>query len=128
MLRRLEIRTSRHGQRGFSLVELSIALLIALFLLGGLITMLMGTKRSSGTQTAMSQLQENQRVAMTLITNVLQKAGYFPYPTTAFVGQSLSNFTSETLSGVTFGGSQPLNGTYTAAAPGDTLGVRFFTP
>jgi type IV pilus assembly protein PilW len=112
------------GQRGFSLVELSIAMLVALFLLGGLVTLVMGTRRSNGTQTAMSQLQDNERIAMTLITNIVQKAGYFPYPSAL----QLSSFNAETFSGVTLAASQVVGGTYNAAAPGDTLAVRFMAP
>jgi type IV pilus assembly protein PilW len=111
-------------QRGFSLVELSIAMLIALFLLGGLVTLVMGTRRTSATQTALGQLQDNQRIAMTLIANVVQKAGYFPNPVT----QQLSSFNAETLSGVTMAASQVLGGTHLAVSPGDRLAVRFYTP
>jgi len=114
----------RFGQRGFSLIELSIAVLIALFLLGGLVTLVQGFRRANGTQTALSQLQDNQRIAMTLITNVVQKAGYFPNP----VLQQLTNFTAETLDGVSVASQQVLGGTYSAAAPGDTFLVRFYAP
>ena len=61
---------------------------------------------------------------MTVIGNVVQKAGYFPDP----VGQQLSSFLAETFSGVSMIGSQVLGGTYNAAAPGDTFVVRFFAP
>ena len=101
-------------QRGFSLVELSIAILIALFLLGGLVTLVMGTRRTNATQSALSQLQDNERIAMTLITNIVQKAGYFPDP----VNQTLNNFPAETLAGVNLA----------AGAPGDTFVARFFAP
>ncbi|HTY94288.1 MAG TPA: PilW family protein [Steroidobacteraceae bacterium] len=114
----------RATQRGFSIVELSIAMLIALFLLGGLVTLVMGTRRTSSTQTALEQLQDNERIAMTLIANVVQKAGYFPNPVT----QQLSSFNAETLAGVTMASSQVLGGTYSAAAPGDRFAVRFYTP
>jgi type IV pilus assembly protein PilW len=111
------------GQRGFSLVELSIAILIALFLLGGLVTLLMGTRRTNATQSALSQLQDNERIAMTLITNVVQKAGYFSDP----VNQQLSSFPYETIpSGLSLLAGQVLGGTYSAS--GDTFVVRFFTP
>jgi type IV pilus assembly protein PilW len=68
-----------------------------------------------------SQLQDNQRIAMTLITNIVQKAGYFPYPTT----QSLStSFVAEpALAGYALPSGQALGG-----ATGDTLLVRFFAP
>jgi type IV pilus assembly protein PilW len=117
--------TIRSGQRGFSLVELSIAVLIALFLLGGLVTLVMGTRRTNGTQTAVSQLQDNQRIAMTLLTNIVQKAGYFPNP----INQQLSTFIGENpLAGYTLPPGQIIGGQYNAGAPGDTLLVRFFAP
>jgi type IV pilus assembly protein PilW len=117
--------TIRSGQRGFSLVELSIAVLIALFLLGGLVTLVMGTRRTNGTQTAVSQLQDNQRIAMTLLANVVQKAGYFADP----VNQQLSSFSAENpLAGYTLPAGQVVGGTYNGLAPGDTLLVRFFAP
>jgi type IV pilus assembly protein PilW len=128
MLRRFKSGQWRSGQRGYSLVELMIALLIALFLLGGLVTLVMGTRRSNGTQSALSQLQDNERIAMTLISNVVQNAGYFPYPTTTDGGQQLSSFPAETFAGVGFIGSQVVGGTYSATAPGDTFGIRFFAP
>ncbi len=112
----------RPNQRGFSLVELMIAVLIALFLLGGLVTLVIGTRKTSTTQTALSQLQDNERIAMTMITNIVQKAGYFPDP----VNQTLSNFVSETIGPDSLASAQPLGGG--SSAPGDTLVSRFFAP
>ncbi|HEY6454451.1 MAG TPA: PilW family protein [Steroidobacteraceae bacterium] len=110
-------------QRGFSLIELSIAVLIALFLLGGLVTMVMGTRRTNGTQSALSQLQDNQRIAMTLITNVVQQAGYFdPIATVQ------NSFASETIASLAVPPGPGLYGTYNAMAPGDTVVARFFAP
>jgi type IV pilus assembly protein PilW len=128
MLRQLQSTRVRCGQRGFSIVELSIAMLIAIFLLGGLVTLVIGTRRTSSTQTAVNQLQDNQRIAMTLINNIVQQAGYFPYPTPP-ESQSLSSFIAEpTLAGVSLPGGQALSDLYNAAAPGDALAVRFFAP
>jgi type IV pilus assembly protein PilW len=112
----------RPAQRGFSLIELSIAILIALFLLGGLMTLVMGTRKTSATQSALSDLQDNQRIAMTVITNVVQKAGYFADP----VGQQLSTFPAENVAAIAMAGSQVLGGT--TAPGGDTFAVRFLTP
>ena len=67
-------------QSGFTLIELSIAMLIGLFLIGGLLVMLQGNRRAFNGQTQLAQLQDNQRLAMTMITDVVQSAGYFPDP------------------------------------------------
>ncbi len=69
-------------EHGYTMVELMIAILIGLFLLAGLLTLVMGTRKTSTTQSQLAQLQDNERVSMTLMTNVIQQAGYFPDPTT----------------------------------------------
>ncbi|HEV2704003.1 MAG TPA: PilW family protein [Steroidobacteraceae bacterium] len=125
MLRHFQARRFRRGQRGFSMVELSVAMLIALFLLGGLVTMVAGSRRSSSTQSALEQLQDNERIAMTLISSMVQKAGYFPDP----LNQSLGTFLAEAPTGsINLVVGQVLGGTYSAAAPGDTFAARFYAP
>lgn len=111
-------------ERGYSLVELMIAILIALFLLGGLVTLVMGTRRTSSTQTQLSQLQDSERVAMMMMTNVLQQAGYFPNPT---VAQNWPANIFPVVGSFTQSG-QSVFGTYASAAPGDTVAVRFAAP
>src|SRR5207302_8775414 len=65
---------------GYTLVELMVALAIALFLLGGLFTIVQGTRTTYGNQSQLAQLQDNERLTMTLITDMIHAAGYFPYP------------------------------------------------
>src|SRR5450631_3316158 len=67
-------------QRGFTLIELSIALLIGLFLIGGLLVMLQSNRRGFISQSQQAQLQVSERLAMTVITDVVQSAGYYPDP------------------------------------------------
>jgi type IV pilus assembly protein PilW len=108
------------AQRGFTLVEVLVALLIGLFLLGGLMTLVQDNRRTFASQNQLSQLQDAERVAMTMITDVVQTAGYFPDPT--------SNSSASALSAAgTLVAGQAIVGTYSAAAPGDTLTVRFAT-
>src|SRR5579863_9969258 len=107
-------------ERGFTVVELMVALLIGLFLLGGLLTLVDDNRRTFSSQNQLSQLQDAERVAMTMITDVVQTAGYFPDPT--------SNTATLALPGVgAFAAGQALTGTYNAAAPGDTITVRYAT-
>ncbi len=113
--------TTAGRERGYTMVELMIAILIGLFLLAGLLTLVMGTRKTSTTQSQVAQLQDNERIAMTLMTNVIQQAGYFPDPTHL----TPTSFAAEASAAGAFAVGQPLAGTYSAVAPGDTIAARF---
>ena len=49
----------RTSHRGFTLIELMVAILIGLFLIGGLLTLVQAMKRTSTMQSGLSQLQDN---------------------------------------------------------------------
>lgn len=72
-------------QRGFTLVELMIAILIGLFLVGGLLTLTGAMKRTGSIQSGLSQLHDGERMALSLMTDTIQSSGYFgfvvPLPT-----------------------------------------------
>lgn len=70
-----------HREAGFTLVELSVAMVIGLFLMAGLFTLEQSTRNTSSQQTLLAQLQDNQRLAMTIMTDVIQAGGYFADPT-----------------------------------------------
>ena len=107
-------------QRGFTLVELMVTVAIALFLLYGLVTIVQTFRRTSLDQQSLAQLQDQQRFAMTVLTDVIQAGGYFPDPTAWTPTTSLP-------AAAPFGQGQPFFGTHNAAAPGDTIGVRYRT-
>jgi type IV pilus assembly protein PilW len=73
----------RGGQRGFSLIELVVAMVVAVFLLAGLFQVLQGNMTASSDQTALAQLQDNERFAMQVYTNMIESAGYYPTLTPA---------------------------------------------
>jgi type IV pilus assembly protein PilW len=111
------------AQRGFTLIELMIALLIAMFLIGGLVTLVGAMKITFANQNGLSQLQESERMAMTLMTDVIESTGYFPNPV---INTAAAEFPA---SGVfTFAG-QALFGTgnYLDPAPGNSITVRYVT-
>ncbi|MCO6413925.1 MAG: PilW family protein [Thiogranum sp.] len=63
-------------QRGMSLVEIMVAMLISLFLLGGVIQIFLGSKQSYTVNEGMSRLQENARFAFDRINQDLSAGGY----------------------------------------------------
>jgi len=64
-------------QRGFSLVELMVAIGIGLFLLAGAITLFLNSKRSYTEQDDMARIQEGLRFASQFISRDVRVAGYF---------------------------------------------------
>jgi type IV pilus assembly protein PilW len=63
--------------RGFSVIELMVALAISLFLLIGLFTIMQGTRRTSDNERVLAQFQDDERIAMTLMGGVIESAGYY---------------------------------------------------
>lgn len=112
--------SSRSAQRGYSLVEVSVAMVIALFLLGGFLTVLQGTRKTSTSQTLLAQLQDNERISMTMISAVVESAGYYPNAETLKIDTELPATALFTKIG------QVVTGGHNAvAALGDTVTVRF---
>ena len=110
------------AQRGFTLVELMIAILIGLFLVGGLLTLVQAMKRTNVSQSGLSQLQENERMAMTLITDVIQSTGYYYTPLTNSAAAAFPATGSLAAGQALFG-----TGAYPSAAPGHSIVVRYQT-
>jgi len=71
--------TSRARQRGFSLVEMMVALIIGLFVLAGVGSVYITGKRSYNARDGLSLLQENGRIAIRMIEQTVQRAGYPMY-------------------------------------------------
>jgi type IV pilus assembly protein PilW len=112
---------TRHGQ-GFTLVELLVAMAIALFLIGGLLTLVQDAKRTVGGQSQLVQLQDSERLAMTMITDVIQAAGYFPNPTAATAATALP-----VVAGSFATAGQGIYGQSNFNAQGDSITARYQT-
>ena len=105
---------------GFTLLEILIALFIGLFLMVALLTIVQANRTVFGNQNKLTQMQDGERMAMTMIADVIQSAGYFPDPTTN------TSTTSLTAAGP-FAAGQAISGSYSATAPGDQISVRYMT-
>lgn len=107
-------------ERGFTLVELMITVAIALFLIGGLLTVLQNVRSAYNNQQLLSQLQDQQRFALTVLTDVIQAGGYFPDP-------KQYDPTNALPASAPYAMGQAFYGTHPAANGPDTIGVRYRT-
>lgn len=100
------------------MIEILVALLIGLFLLFGLTGVLQTNKRTFTSQNLLSQLQDSERLAATMMNDVIEQAGYYPNPTTNTAATSFA-------ASAPFTQGQSIYGTYSSTAPGDTISVRY---
>ena len=115
------------GQRGFTLIELMIALLIGLFLLGALMTIVQTNRTVFGDQNKMAQLQDAERMALTMLSDVIQSAGYFPAPYTTPLGVVGNTLASSLPATGSFAAGQAIFGASAFNAGGDQIAVRYMT-
>lgn len=69
-------RTLPGKQSGLSLIELLIATTLGLILVGGVLTVFIGTKRSSEVNTSLTEMQENARFALESMAHEARMAGF----------------------------------------------------
>jgi type IV pilus assembly protein PilW len=107
-------------ERGFTLLEILIALTIGLFMVGALLIIVQTNRTVFGNQNKLSQLHDSERMALTIMSDVIQSAGYFPDPT-------VNTQTSALAAVAPFAIGQSISGTYSAVSPGDQINVRYMT-
>jgi type IV pilus assembly protein PilW len=112
--------SGRRHHSGFTLIELMVAITLGIFLIGGLLMMVQSTRNAFGNQQLLAQLQDNERLVMTFMAEVVESTGYFPNPV-LYVNTNV--FTAP--SGVFLTPGQAVFGTRNAAAPGDTVTIRY---
>ncbi|GAA5217009.1 PilW family protein [Corallincola platygyrae] len=64
-------------EKGFSLVELMVTMVLGLVLLGGVVTFFTSQSRLETQTTAVGELQENARLALNILSQDVAQAGYF---------------------------------------------------
>jgi type IV pilus assembly protein PilW len=109
-------------QGGYTLVELMIAITIALFLLAGVMSIFSSVRRTSLDQTGLAQLQDDERVAMLMLDNAVQQAGYSGTITGALTATT-ANFPQQ--GQAITGGTNAYGDTLTVRYAGDASGTIF---
>ncbi len=72
------MRTRRiHSQKGFSIVELMLALGLGLVVVTGIVQLFIGNSQTSALIAGQARLQENARFAFDFISRATRRAGYF---------------------------------------------------
>lgn len=66
-------------QRGFTLVEVMVAITLSLILMVGVGQIYLSSKESFRIQNELAQIQENQRIAVQFLQHDIRQAGYVPF-------------------------------------------------
>src|SRR5690606_21616210 len=75
-MKRLRTMTGMH-QRGMTLIELMIAMVLGLFIIGGTLAVHISSSDARNTNDAIARVQENGRYALRVLKEDLQLAGYW---------------------------------------------------
>ena len=68
----------RRGQQGFGLVELMVALVLGLILIGGTLSILLSNQQAFRSNEGLARVQENARIAFELMAREIREAGGTP--------------------------------------------------
>lgn len=115
----------RIAQRGFTLIEIMISLLIGLFLLGALLAIVQANRHAFFDQSQLGQLHDSERMAMSLMADVIQSAGYFPDPTSNTSGLLVAG--PAPAPAPAFVAGQAITGVAGTTPPGASITVRYVT-
>jgi type IV pilus assembly protein PilW len=89
----MNIRSLR-TQQGLSLVEIMVAMVLSLILIGGVLQVFLGSKTSYRVNEALSRLQEDGRFSMEFLTRDVRMAGYSGCTRYGTVTNTLKNQTN----------------------------------
>ena len=130
-------RLGLRRQAGYSMIELIIAIAIAIFLIGGVMIVEQSMHNSYSDQSGLSQIEDTERFTMTMLSEITQAAGYYPDPAkitaATALPQDTTNAPNATNDALSFQPQQLVDGvagttTVNGATVGnDTLAVRYMT-
>jgi type IV pilus assembly protein PilW len=106
-------------QSGFTLIEIMVAVTIGLFIVLALTGVFINMKSAFTTQDKLSELQDNERLVLTVLTTTIESAGYFPDPLLSTAAANLPLGGAFTVDG------QGIVGTTGTAPASDTLTTQY---
>jgi type IV pilus assembly protein PilW len=109
-MKREHTPTRRASARGFTITEVMVAITLAVFLLMGLFSILQQTRNANNETSGLSQLQDDERVAMTILTDTIQQAGYTPSPNGNLQSMFVADGTFANQGQLMVGGAGPVVG------------------
>lgn len=74
-------RMNMHRQRGFSLIEMMVAMVLGLFIMGGVTKVFLDSKSANQARGGQSNIGSNARVAMDILSADIARGGYVPAAT-----------------------------------------------
>jgi|WetSurMetagenome_2_1015567.scaffolds.fasta_scaffold05989_3 type IV pilus assembly protein PilW len=89
----------KYLQQGFTLIEILIALLIGLILMGGVISLMLNSKRAYNVQSDLAGLQENARFVVDSVAKDARMAGY--RGCSGGLAQAVQGLNNQTISNIT---------------------------
>ena len=108
-------------ERGFSLVELMVAMVVGLLLLAGVLQILLANREAFDAQRGRGHLQENARLASFMLENVVAHAGF----RTDLTGDPEQAFRPDDTLGANFQRGAVISGRSNTQGQSDTLFIRF---
>jgi type IV pilus assembly protein PilW len=125
--------SQRGAQRGFSLVELMVSMVVALVIMAGALTVFVGMRDSFRLEDSLSRLQENSRYAVEAVASDVREAGFAGCVGTTFSNQlatkNLLDTTNASYDPAFYDISRPLTGfEYTGTGDGDTFTATTVNP
>ncbi|MEJ1296965.1 MAG: PilW family protein [Candidatus Sedimenticola sp. (ex Thyasira tokunagai)] len=112
------MRIQQNNASGFSLVELMVAMVISLILIGAAGSIYLTSKKSYNLQEDLGRIQENARFALEFIKYDIRMAGYYGC---ADDPSSVTNHVNGSSSGSLFDSSNSIQGINSAAATSEWL-------
>lgn len=119
-------------QAGLTLIELMVSMVITLIMLGAILVIYLNMKSTFTAQDEMAQLQDSERLVLTMLTTSIESAGYFVNPLTSTATTALPASTITWPDGTTsnFVAGQAIVGSGSgtgAGAASDTVAVQYQT-